>query len=227
MILVNGDSVTWGCELTENDDDIEYIDKYRYSSLLSAVNISQKSASNERIAWNTIRYIEKHGKPDFVIVQWGNTARFEWYSPTKKDWVYISARHVSTNFESTPNKPECVKKAGYSWYRDIDNNHFRDFNFWRQVHHLESYLSDIPHYFFIAKGNATKYEKSNGNCFYKKISKWKNMLDYTEIVGDKKTNPDNYCKGQKSWLGFDRGYGQHLSIKGHQVMAEFLNENII
>ena len=69
MILVNGDSVTWGCELTENDDDIEYIDKYRYSSLLSAVNISQKSASNERIAWNTIKYIEKYGKPDFVIVQ--------------------------------------------------------------------------------------------------------------------------------------------------------------
>ena len=51
------------------------------------------------------------------------------------------------------------------------------------------------------------------------------MLDYTEIVGDKEKNPDNYCQGQKSWIG--RAYGQHLSEKGHQIMANFLNEHII
>ena len=229
MILVNGDSVTWGCELTENDDDMEYIEKHRYSSLLSATNISKIFNTNERLVWDTIEYIEKNGKPDFVIIQWANTARFEWYSPTERTWVKISARHVSTNFKDFPYKDNSIREAGYSWYRDIDNKEFRDMNFWRHVHHLESYLGDIPHFFYIAKGNASyrssKLKKLSKKCFFEEHSKWKDMLDYTEIVGDKNKNPDNYCLGRKSWIG--RAYGQHLSEKGHQVMANFLNEHLI
>lgn len=225
MILVNGDSVTWGCELTENDDDMDYINKHRYSSLLSATNISKIYNTNERIVWDTIEYIEKYGKPDFVIIQWANTARFEWYSKQKKKWMKISARHVSTEFK----KDSDMRDAGYAWFRDIETKEFREMNFWRHVHHLESYLGDIPHYFYLAKGNASyrwsKLKKMRKKCFFEEHSKWKNMLDYTEIVGDKEKNPDNYCQGQKSWIG--RAYGQHLSEKGHQVMANFLNEHII
>ena len=169
MILVNGDSVTWGCELTENDDDMEYINKHRYSSLLSAINISKIFNTNERIVWDTIEYIEKNGKPDFVIIQWANTARFEWYSERLREWIKISARHVSTDFKGCPIKDSNMRDAGYAWYRDIETKQFREMNFWRHVHHLESYLGDIPHYFFIAKGNASyrssKLKKMSKKCF--------------------------------------------------------------
>ncbi len=83
--LYNGCSFVWGDELVDPSNS-------RFSKLISdelgiqEVNLSMNGASNDRIFRTTIDYLTTaETKPEFMIVVWSGTDRFELFSSARED----------------------------------------------------------------------------------------------------------------------------------------------
>ena len=69
MFFVNGDSITFGCEL--HKDDLEYIEEHRFSNIIAkkldkeVINIANVERTNDSIVRSSIEWIENHEKPEF------------------------------------------------------------------------------------------------------------------------------------------------------------------
>ena len=239
MIFVNGDSISFGCEL--HKDNLEYIEEHRFSNILEkklgkeVVNIAVVERVNDSIARSTIEWIENsYDKPEFAIIQFGPDKRFEWYDE-KDGWRRISTNHVDSRKIFKNNK--LVKMppvpAAVAYYSDIDNLHVRQMNMWKNVFLLESYLKskDIPHYFWHGKGNPREENRNldNLDISYRNHSHWQDMKEMCDIIGTKTKHPENYPVSHSNMVGIRWGAanGIHPNENGHKLIAEHLLEHII
>tara|TARA_B100000214_G_scaffold97251_1_gene67650 strand:+ start:3860 stop:4576 length:717 start_codon:yes stop_codon:yes gene_type:complete len=238
MIFVNGDSISFGCELSA--DDMEYIEEHRFSNIIGkklnkeVVNISNVQRTNDSIARSTIEWIESHRKPEFAIIQFGPDKRFEWYDENE-GWIKISPNRVDTKkyFKDKKIRRVPALPAAIAYYRDIDNLHVRQMNMWKNVFLLESYLESegIPHYFWYGKGNPREENRKldDLDISYRNLSWWKDMEEMCDIIGTKNDNPENYPVSKTSMVSMNWGAanGIHPNENGHKLLAEHLLAHII
>ena len=238
MIFVNGDSISFGCELSA--DDIEYIEEHRFSGLIGktlnkeVINISNVDRTNDNITRSTIEWIENNEKPEFAIIQFGPDKRFEWYHD-KEGWIKISVNRVDTKKYIKNKKIIRVPAlpAAIAYFSDIDNLHVRQMNMWKNIFLLESYLNskDIPHYFWHGKGNPKKENRKLDelDISYRNLSRWKDMKEMCDIIGTKNKHPENFPVSNTSMVSLNWGAanGIHPNENGHKLLAEHLLENII
>ena len=124
ILLTNGDSFTYGTELTDNNLAWPYVlaDIIGYD----CVNLAQPGASNDYIVRSTVEYLNTT-TPDLCIIAW-----------TTPDRIEISTDHCTPNTH-----PGIFKQWDADWARSKYNT---------QVKLLESYFK-IPFFniFFIFK----------------------------------------------------------------------------
>ena len=239
MIFVNGDSITFGCEL--HHDNLEYIEEHRFSNLLEkelgkkVVNIATNDKSNDSIARSTIEWIEdSYDKPEFAIIQFGPDKRFEWYDE-KSGWKRIAPNDADTKRIFKDHKVVRIPAtpAAIAYYSEVDNLHVRQMNMWKNVFLLESYLKskDIPHYFWHGKGNPREENRNLAelDISYRKLSQWEDMKEMCDIIGTKNQHPENFPVSKSKILGlkFGMANGIHPNENGHKLLAEHLLEHII
>lgn len=116
--LFNGCSFVWGDELADPQGS-------RFSRLISdelgirEVNLSVRGASNDRIFRTTIDHMTSMtSKPEFMIIAWSGTDRFELFSSLKED------RHggvlMQCSYSRVKNKEfEHITKPLESYFRSI------------------------------------------------------------------------------------------------------------
>lgn len=230
MIFVNGDSVTWGSELST--DDMDYIKTHRYSHHISekfgeVINLSKLYNNNDTICRESIEWLENNS-PDFVIIQWSPLKRFEWYDGKK--WRTIAPNDTTTritlNHETNKFEKKRPRSAAVAYYSEIENDYVSQKNFWSNVHHLECYLDkrNIPHYFWYGKGSPKETKKlPDLDVTYRNISKWGDMLETCEIIGNS-VETDHYTEKESSILSSVGGkkMGGHPNERGHELLAEHI-----
>ena len=234
MIFVNGDSITFGCELS--NDDLSYIKANRYTHHISekfgeVKNISNRDYNNDRICKLSIEWLENNPKPDFAIIQWSPEKRFDWYDG--KTWTTISPMAATSRNFYNNQKFQKLKPipAAVAYYSEIDNIHMSQMKMWSNVHHLECYLEKrkIPHYFWYGKGNPKKSKKlPDLNITYRNLSKWKDMYEMCDIIGNKTEHPENYPSSASRIITNNWGSnnGVHPNENGHKIIAEHISDFI-
>ena len=224
MIFVNGDSVTFGCEL-ENKEN-------RFSNIIAkkldkeVVNISEIFKVNSNIVRSTIKWIEDNGSPEFAIIQFETGRRVEWYDPRRKSWGGLAPRYAQDRTMIRDGKPrkEPAKPVAVAYYSEFDNIHVRQMNMWTSIFFMETYLNYkcIPHYFWYGKGNPSKDKQTYElGIEYKEMSKWKNMKEMCDIIGTKNEHPENFPSSSKKLE-----MGIHPNENGHKLLAEHFLEHI-
>ena len=199
MILFTGCSWTYGGELEGIEKDWEFRRDNRFSaSFPKSVNISKCGISNERIVSNTIDYLEKNTKPDFIVVQFTIMDRYSVANPHAEygaDWLSLQAYQTDPSRRRTP---EYV--LAKTFLKNFHNPEYAQNEFWRNVCLLQTNE-------------------------YREASKNKNMFKLCEnLLGHvrKNTPPPNpnYCPNLSH---IDCNYGGgHPSAKGHKLIADHL-----
>ena len=97
----------------------------------------------------------------------------------------------------------------------MDSEELRMFNLWGNVLLLEQYLDskNIPHYFWRV-GYDRPETNTDSDIVFRQLSKWKNMVKMTDIIGTKKEKGQNYCPKNTG--------GGHPSEKGHLLIAQHI-----
>ena len=236
-ILYSGDSVTWGDELQwvkimlgSGKDLVEekrelhgrrvarrytslagrklwkgrFLDKDNNFSIKEIqyggadhVNIARCGMSNDLIVKETIEFCEKNA-PKFVCTQFAVPRRVAYY---KNGWK-----------SSTPFRD---KQPDRGYYIHMDSEELRMYNLWSNVLLLEQYLDskNIPHYFWRV-GYDRPETNTESDIVFRQLSKWKNMVKMTDIIGTKKKCGHHYCPK-------DTG-GGHPSEEGHLLIAQHI-----
>lgn len=237
MIFVNGDSISFGSELST--DDLQIIKDKRYSNIIAqklekkVINIAENNVSNDWIVRTSIDWLESNDKPEFVLIQFGPVKRFEWYH--NGNYKHISPSSARKKRVITDHKVVVVHPiaAAQSYYTDIENDVYSQMNLWKNVYLLENYLKakDINHYFWYSKGQPNdKNRKYNEvDLTFKRNSSWKNMIELCDIIGNAIDHPENFPKMQSAMINFKYGMkkGIHPNENGHKLLAEHLIEHII
>lgn len=238
MIFVNGDSITFGCEL--HKDDLEYIEEHRFSNIIAkkldkeVINIANVERTNDSIVRSSIEWIENHEKPEFVIIQFGPDKRFEWYDE-KVGWRKISPNSVDNRKFFKDNQIVRIPAipAAIAYYSEVDNLHVRQMNMWKNIFFMECYLNSksIPHYFWHGKGNPKEENRKLDqlDISYRNLSQWKDMKEMCDIIGTKNKHPENFPVSHSKMIGIRWGAanGIHPNENGHKLLAEHLLEHII
>lgn len=121
MILVNGDSFTYGEEST-----------FAWPSLISnTVNLATPGASNDHIVLSTVEYVENNSNVHAAIVAW-----------TSPNRISVNGKHLTPTSERKYG--DIVKHVFVDW-----NNEWAWQRFQTQVNMLHGYLchKNIPHIF--------------------------------------------------------------------------------
>ena len=129
MILFTGCSWTWGSELEGIENNNEYRLANRFSG--SHTNISKCGISNERIVSNTIDYLEKNTKPDFIVVQFTIMDRYSVYN---NKWI---------NLQAYMTDPKLKNHLARMFLMNFHNSVYAHNEFWRNVCLLELSLIHI------------------------------------------------------------------------------------
>jgi len=225
MIFVNGDSVTFGCEL-ENKEN-------RFSNIIAqkldkeVVNISEVFKVNSNIVRSTIKWIEDNGNPEFAIIQFETGRRVEWYDPRHKSWGGLGHHdaQAKTIIRNGRIIKEPAKPVAVAYYSEFDNIHVRQMNMWTSIFFMETYLNhkNIPHYFWYGKGNPKRDKQTYElGIEYKQMSKWKDMKEMCDIIGTKNEHPENFPSLSSKKLE----KGIHPNENGHKLLAEHFLEHI-
>mgnify|MGYP001170772139 FL=1 len=224
MILFTGCSWTYGGELEGIEKDWEFRRDNRFSaSFPQSINISKCGISNERIVSNTIDYLEKNTKPDFIVVQFTIMDRYSVANPHAEygaDWLSLQAYQTDPSRRRTP---EYV--LAKTFLKNFHNPEYAQNEFWRNVCLLENYLDnkDIPYY--MMRIDMDQFVQPELPNVYKNACKSKNMFKLCEnLLGHvrKKTPPPNpnYCPNLSH---IDPNYGGgHPSAEGHKLIANHL-----
>jgi len=148
--------------------------------------ICENGISNDRLVKKVIEQCEED-KFDYVVVQWGSWGRVEIYQDGWKQLKPTQYLKKQDNY-----------KLSKLWYTNIDSEHLRSSNLWRNVYLLENYLSgrNIKHYFWMVKNNyepvgtyieddshiKQNHQTDTGNIF-RDLSRWKNMETDVSLIG--------------------------------------------
>ena len=236
MFFVNGDSVSYGLEIST--DDLQIIKEKRYSNIIAqkldkkVINIAENNVSNDWIVRTSIDWLESHDKPDFVLIQFGPAKKFEWHCDGNYKHISpSSARKKKLMFD---NKITVVPplSAAQSYYTDIENDAYSQMNLWKNVYLLETYLKakDIKHYFWHSKGQPDDRNRkyNDVDLTFKRYSSWKDMIELCDIIGNTIDHPENFPKKQSGILCFKYGMkkGTHPNENGHKLLAEHFLEHI-
>ena len=239
MIFCNGDSVTFGCELSK--DNMEYIEEHRFSNIIAkklnkeVVNISNVFKVNNSIVRSTIKWIEDNGNPEFALIQFGPDKRVEWYNPKNKGWEGFGPNATQSRpfIHNGKINKKPANPAAIAYYSEFDNLHVRQMNMWMNIYFMETYLNykGIPHYFWHGKGNPREEKRTYDDLGneYREMSKWKDMKEMCDIIGTKNKHPENFPESHSRIIGFRWGManGIHPNENGHKLLAEHFLEHII
>ena len=237
MIFVNGDSVSFGLEIST--DDLEVIKEKRFSNIIAqkldtnVINIAEKNISNDWIVRTSIDWLETHDKPDFALIQFGPAKRFEWYCDGNYKHISPSSARKKRIIHDNTITVVPPLLAAESYYTDIENDVYSQMNLWKNVYLMETYLKakDIDHYFWHYK--CQPYDRNRKyddvDLTYKRNSSWKDMIEICDIIGNAIDHPENYPEKQSGILSFKYGMkkGTHPNENGHKLLAEHFLEHFI
>ncbi len=203
-ILFDGASIAYGSELQGLDDNDDDRIKNRYSQLVSDKlnatydNISEKGKSNDGILRSTIDYCENN-QVDLVVIQ---------FSPYSRTELFTGDRYYNISAASD-------KIYSKVFFRNIQNLNNAGDNFYKNKFLLEDYLSsnNIKYYFIKTKNeNETFY-----NSRWYNMSKKYKIKSVRDIIGDRRHNPENYCK---RFIKKKELRGVHPNKKGHMLICD-------
>jgi len=232
-LLFNGCSITYGSELEGISNDIEHLEKNRFSHIISErtgktyANIATGGSSNDRIVRRTIEWFEAGNTCDLAVIQLTFVLRREYISKytgecskfSKLNYVKSNNTHLKEDLVDY----DQIRKAYYAYYTNCYNDNLGLTNFYKNLFILEQYFKSINVNSFYIK------VKPQINIDYNKIIPWQNLCknNYNEIAtinGDILTSGfrgEDYAPRMAEYLNLGLN-GSHPSEIGHQKIADYI-----
>lgn len=210
-LLTLGDSFTYGEELDDRTaawpqlvaNTIEY----------DLINLGEPANSNPGICRQLIDHFSAgiEDKPNLVIVAWSSPGRMEFSDITGhfSIWPGYSGRVWQ---ENCPWRDTLL-----SYINQYHNDEYIYVKYLQDVILVQSFLQSQGVDYLMLNTVANEYYKNN---FGKKYSYYEKLIDTTKFIGW-----PHY--GMAEWtIRCPRGPGGHFLEKGHQQVAEKINEHI-
>ena len=214
-IFFNGCSITWGAELEEKEEQ-------RYSTLIGhqqnaeVVNIAKSGVSNDWIVEKTISWFSDHNYKygaDLAIIQFTEPSRWIWYDPNDRERRICIQKSDPKKFSQNPEE----YRASRTYYKSIYSDLMGIQNRWKNQYILETFFKfrNIPYIFCDMKSH--HYDQKIQDCNWKTLCAQQQTLNLmwdNSILESYSANSDRYAPNG------------HPSAKGHQRIAEYLNDMI-
>ena len=203
MILFDGCSYTYGDELENPEKDafphlVARMGLMREGITRDYVNLGQCGKSNDGILRTTLEYCENN-EVNIAVIQFTIFSRRELKRLRRNKYFNITSENND--------------EASLEYYKHLQNVDDDVANFNKNKFLLESYFQKRNiRYFFLCIQNMNKLGFYNHSSWHDLCDK-KPILNIRELLGGKTRHPINYAGG-------------HPSIKGHQMIAKEVYENI-
>ena len=210
MLLFDGCSWTYGCELERPNGDHDKRKRERWSNLVSEhfqsdhVNLGEGGKSNDGILRTTIAYCERH-KIDFAFIQFTKNNRREILTPRKGKNKYRRVLGSSTD------------EVNQYYLKHLSTDDDDVANYYKNKFLLEYYfkVNNIPYFF-------TMLTRKNELQIKGKPTSWQLMSDSKPV-----TCLYNVLEGDLSNYYYRIPQnGGHPNEKGHRKIADFLIKNV-
>jgi hypothetical protein len=227
ILYVNGDSHTAGAEAVNphcfaKDDPLYWKlgrlphpdnEKASYgcelANMLHAVLQcdAESASSNDRIIRTTYDYIDRHNKPDLIIIGWSTWEREEWWHEGTQQYWQVNAGGIGSDW------PDEIKERYRPYISNMDYNHSVGVAH-EKIYRLHNYLElrDINHIFFntfLPFANVSQLEWSGS--YIEPYNPTYTYYNWLKAQGFTTVNPDSY----------------HFGPRAHSAWAEFLYQNYV
>ena len=188
-----------GCSWTWGDE-LENREETRFSSLIGQdhVNLGQCGKSNDGILRTTLDFCEKN-EVDIAVIQFTLISRREIMRETGNKYYNIT--------------PHGKDDRSIEYYRNLRTRPDDCANYYKNKFILEQYFKNKGiRYYFV---NLTKPKDALDfqNSTWYDISDKKSVVSLKSVIGRMRTHPEHYVIS-------------HPNEKGHELIAEHINENI-
>ena len=188
-----------GCSWTWGDE-LENREETRFSSLIGQdhVNLGQCGKSNDGILRTTLDFCEKN-EVDIAVIQFTLISRREIMRETGNKYYNIT--------------PHGKDDRSIEYYRNLHTRPDDCANYYKNKFILEQYFKNKGiRYYFV---NLTKPKDALDfqNSTWYDISDKKPVVSLKSVIGRMRTHPEHYVIS-------------HPNEKGHELIAEHINENI-
>lgn len=205
-IFSNGDQALHcgGCDAEIEKED-HYITLVGEKLNQTVHDISFNAASNDRIVRTTIDWFESGNTADFAIIHFTEDFRLE-YVQEYEDYQTCTPFGVKNH--QWP--PEKYKELEY-YYDHVYTPFLGSDNYYKNQFLLELYFEkkQIP-YFFLTLMKSSTPSPWKGWCKHQKLKSTHYMGG---LISTQEKSPENY-------------HHHHPSEKGHQIIADYILENI-
>lgn len=204
MILFDGCSYTYG-------DELENPEKDAFPHLVARMGLGEgakprnyKSVgecgkSNDGILRTTLEFCENN-PVTIAVIQFTKFSRREIKKPQSTSYFHVTAENND--------------EGSLEYYKHLNNRDDDVANYHKNKFLLENYFKKRNiRYFFLNLQKMHKVDGFTPSSWYYLVDK-KPILNFRELLGGRRWKPENYTGG-------------HPSVKGHQMIAKEIYENIL
>jgi lysophospholipase L1-like esterase len=207
MIYAIGDSFTFGDELESQEQAWPAVLSGRLN--LPVVNQGRPATGNTRMVKRAVDAVIDHA--DMIIIGWSGVERQEF-----ADEIGIYDLWAGRNFRAFQNDPtHRIDMIKYMTAYDTPEYYYA--RWLRQVILVQSLckLNNVPCIMFVACGANESHRQ-----YHKNFEQLVNKIDQSMFVGSMSNSVAEWC------YGMPYGPNGHPLVKGHQQIAEKINEHI-
>tara|TARA_S200002703_G_C3744554_1_gene229059 strand:- start:123 stop:791 length:669 start_codon:yes stop_codon:yes gene_type:complete len=212
-IVFAGCSFTWGFEL-ENPEE------QRFSRLVcnkleaEEINVSHPGYSNDLLLHKFLKYCTstEGGNPDIAVIQWTQISRWQMWDDSQDDWETLNI-----------NKKYKLQWNAVRYYRHVYTEHCGIENYWKNVYLAEQYCKDNNIKLIMMDMNYKKptvdyVSPYQSLCEIGKSPSKMPSIQRGIVPYSKSMTP---AERQEYWMEL-----KHPSPKGHQLIADYVEEQI-
>jgi len=213
-----------GCSFTAGGE-LENPEEERFSRLVcnrlnvEEYNVSRNGYSNDLLFHKFLKFSTTCGKPDIAVIQWTNVIRWQIWDDTLNDWESIAIKMVARykNNEIKPMPRTTRQWSAFRYYRHVYSDQHGIENYWKNVYLAEQYCKDNNIKLIMmemkSKELTVDYVSPYQSLCESKIPSIKRGI----IPVPKHKTPEWYEYYMEM---------MHPSPKGHQLIADYVEEQI-
>ena len=225
-IAFAGCSFTWG-------DELENPEEQRFSRLVcnklgaEEINVSRCGWSNDLILHKFLKYctstegaFQGCGKPDVAVIQWTTISRWQIWDDSQNDWesiiIQMAGKKLPPKTKNVRNNPK--RWNAFMYYRHVYSDQHGIENYWKNIYLAEQYCKDND-IKLIMMNNPTDKPTIDYVSPYQSLCK--NKIHYIKagiLPYSNKMKPDELKEYYMEKT--------HPSPKGHQMIADYVEEQI-
>jgi len=235
-IVFAGCSFTWGAELKNREEQ-------RYSRLVcnklgaEEINVSRYGYSNDLLLHKFLKYCTstEGGKPDIAVIQWTQMSRWQKWNDSQNDWEPLTIQMAGIQMagkKATPMNGDAYTNQrrwnAFRYYRHVYTDQHAIENYWKNVYLAKQYCKDNDiKLIMMDKSDITRQTRSIDYVSpYQslwEIGKSPNKNKFAFIFGDIVPFSKSMTPAERQEYWMER---QHPTPKGHQMIADYVEEQI-